>query len=166
MESHLSYPALAYYRSQHSNQSWLAALTTVLDASAFAIASFEGAPYRQARLTFAIARHAVVDLAQIFRTPPRALEADRLSDVALAHLREALREAGMELRDGPEADAKLRELRKLYEPYVVALGRRFLFAVPEFTTSAGRMDNWRTSAWERVSVSSAKAAGVELHEGD
>jgi len=166
MESHLSYPALAYYRSQHSNQSWLAALTTVLDASAFAIASFEGAPYRQARLTFAIARHAVVDLAQIFRTPPRALEADRLSDVALAHLREALREAGMELRDGPEADAKLRELRKLYEPYVVALGRRFLFAVPDFTTSSGRMDNWRTSAWERVSVSSAKAAGVELHEGD
>ena len=166
MESHLSYPALAYYRSQHSNQSWLAALTTVLDSSAFAVASFDGAVYRQARLTFAIARHAVVDLAQIFRTPPLPPAEDRLSDVALAHLREQLAKAGVELRDGPEADAKLRELRKLYEPYVGTLAKRFLFTVPEFSSTAGRIDNWRTSAWERVSASSAKAAGVELHEGD
>jgi hypothetical protein len=79
MESHLSYPALAFYRSQHSNQSWLAALTTVLDASAFAVASLDGSVARQARLTFAIARHAVVDLAQIFRTPPVAAPADRLA---------------------------------------------------------------------------------------
>jgi hypothetical protein len=27
LESHLSYPVLSYYRSQHDNQSWLAALT-------------------------------------------------------------------------------------------------------------------------------------------
>ena len=166
MESHLSYPALAYYRSQHSNQSWLAALTTVLDASAFAVASLEGAVYRQARLTFAIARHAVVDLAQIFHTPPLPAASDRLGDVALAHLRAELAKAGVEMRTGPEADQKLHELRKLYEPYVVALGKRFLFPVPEFSASAARMDNWRTSAWERVSTSSAKAAGVELHEGD
>jgi hypothetical protein len=166
MESHLSYPALAYYRSQHSNQSWLAALTTVLDSSAFAIASFEGAVYRQARLTFAIARHAVVDLAQIFRTPPVAAPADRLGAAALAQLRGQLSTAGVVMRDGPEADAKLHELRKLYEPYVAALGRRFLFTVPDFGTKGGRIDNWRTSAWERVSATSAKAAGVELHEGD
>ena len=166
MESHLSYPALAYYRSQHSNQSWLAALTTVLDASAFTLASFEGPVARQARLTFAIARHAVVDLAQIFRTPPRAPRADRLPPPALAHVREQLRDAGVKVKDGPAVDDKLTELRKLYEPYVTALGERFLFPVPEFVGGAARMDNWRTSAWERVSTSSAKAAGVELHEGD
>jgi hypothetical protein len=166
MESHLSYPALAYYRSQHSNQSWLAALTTVLDSSAFAVASFDGAVYRQARLTFAMARHAVVDLAQIFRTPPRTNVADRLSDVVLAHMREKLEKAGIALRTGPEVDDKLHELRKLYEPYVAALGRRFLFTVPDFGGSVARIDNWRTSAWERVSASSARAAGVELHEGD
>jgi len=33
LESHLSYPVLCYYRSQHKNQSWLTALTAVLDAS-------------------------------------------------------------------------------------------------------------------------------------
>jgi hypothetical protein len=31
MESHLSYPVLCFFRSQHDNQSWLAALSTVLD---------------------------------------------------------------------------------------------------------------------------------------
>src|SRR6266567_6467147 len=31
LESHLSYPVLTYYRSQHERQSWLAALTAILD---------------------------------------------------------------------------------------------------------------------------------------
>jgi hypothetical protein len=34
LESHLSYPVLAYFRSQHDNQSWVAALTMILDACA------------------------------------------------------------------------------------------------------------------------------------
>ncbi len=34
MESHLSYPVLCYFRSQHDNQSWLAAFAAVLDVSA------------------------------------------------------------------------------------------------------------------------------------
>ena len=32
LESHLSYPVLAYFRSQHDNQSWIASLTAILDA--------------------------------------------------------------------------------------------------------------------------------------
>jgi len=166
MESHLSYPALAFYRSQHSNQSWLAALTTVLDASAFAVASLDGSVARQARLTFAIARHAVVDLAQIFLAPPREIVVDRLPPPALAHVRGMLAKAGVEVRTGDAVDQKLQELRRLYEPYVAALGARFLFTVPDFVAGAERFDNWRTSAWEKVSTSRARAAGVELHEGD
>jgi hypothetical protein len=166
MESHLSYPALAYYRSQHSNQSWLAAITTVLDTSAFAVASLEGPAARQARLTFAMARHAVVDLAQIFRAAPRASEHDRLHPGALAEMREQLTQAGLELRVDEEADRKLEELRRLYEPYVRALGERFLFSVPDWSPESTRVDNWRTSAWERVSTKSARRAGVDLHEDD
>src|SRR5439155_1281913 len=64
LESHLSYPVLSYYRSQHDNQSWLAALTTALDASALVMVGIEGACARQAGLTFAMARHGVVDLPQ------------------------------------------------------------------------------------------------------
>lgn len=166
MESHLSYPALAYYRSQHSNQSWLAALTTILDASAFAIASFDGAVGRQARLTFAIARHAVVDLAQIFRATPHPPDHDRLSPEVLARMREQLVHLGIAARSGEAVDQKLSELRKLYEPYLMALGKRFLFTVPDWTPSGGLIDNWRTSPWEKVSTPSARRAGVELHEGD
>jgi len=72
LESHLSYPVLSYYRSQHDNQSWLAALTTVLDASVLVMVASEGACSRQAGLTFAMARHAVVDLAQVLAAPPSA----------------------------------------------------------------------------------------------
>jgi hypothetical protein len=168
MESHLSYPVLAYYRSQHQNQSWLGALTTILDASAFTIASYEGAPARQARLTFAIARHAVVDLSQIFHTPPVPPPIERLTPEGLKRIRDRLAKAGVALHAGPEADQKLHELRRLYEPYVTALGMRFLFTVPNWSPESERVDNWRTSAWEKITSAAVgrARAELELHEGD
>ncbi len=66
------------FPSQHDNQSWLAALTAILDASALAIVGVEGACRRQAQRTFAIARHAVVDLALVFGSPPVQSFRDRL----------------------------------------------------------------------------------------
>ena len=70
LESHLSFPVLSYYRSQHENQSWVGALTAILDTSALLIAGVDGPHGYQARLTFAMARHAAVDLAMVFQTPP------------------------------------------------------------------------------------------------
>lgn len=72
LESHLSYQVLSYYRSQHNNQSWLGALTTILDACALVRVGVDGASAWQAQLTFAMARHAVVDISQILGTPPLA----------------------------------------------------------------------------------------------
>ena len=83
LETYISYPVLAYFRSQHDNQSWLAALTTILDVCAVLIAGIDGLAPWQARLTFAMARHTVVDLAQIVNAPPRAPEPDRLPAAAL-----------------------------------------------------------------------------------
>ncbi len=163
MESHLSYPSLAYYRSQHQNQSWLAALTTVLDTSALAAVSFEGGVADQARLTFAMARHAVVDLAQVFRTAPRAPERDRLSPAALARMRESLALLGLPIRADAAADAELAERRRLYEPYLHALGRRFLFEVPAWSPERERSDNWRTSAWEKATPGRASHPSGGLH---
>ena len=65
LESHLSYPALSFFRSQHNNQSWLGALITILDGSALVMAGVEGLRNEQAKITFAMARHAMVDLAQV-----------------------------------------------------------------------------------------------------
>ena len=44
LESHVSFPLLSYFRSQHDNQSWVAALTTVLDVCALIIARIDGRP--------------------------------------------------------------------------------------------------------------------------
>jgi ion channel len=151
MESHLSYPVLCYYRSQHNNQSWLAALTAVLDASALVMVGVDGTSKRQGQLTFAMARHAVVDLAQIFNTPPREVPLDRLSKDENNRLRSFLSAAGVKLAVGDEADAKLSELRRMYEPYVKSLADYLLVTLPVWAPTAEVFDNWQTSAWGRIS---------------
>jgi Ion channel len=151
LETHLSYPMLGYFRSQHSNQSWIAALTTILDASALLITGTEGAIARQARLTFAIARHALVDLAQVFSTPPVA-GADRLTAAGLARLRADLDAAGVKLAHGPEVEVRLSDLRRMYEPYAIALSRFLLQPMPEWHYETRRRDNWQSSAWDKTSA--------------
>jgi ion channel len=151
MESHLSYPVLCYYRSQHNNQSWLTALTAVLDASALVMVGVDGASKRQAGLTFAMARHAVVDLAQIFNTPPGEIALDRLSRDENNRLRSFLSAAGVKLAAGDEADTKLSDLRRMYEPYVKSLADYLLVPLPVWAPTAEIFDNWQTSAWGRIS---------------
>jgi hypothetical protein len=146
LESQLSFPLLGFYRSQHDNQSWLAALTAILDTSALLIGGVSGCSY-QAQLTFAMARHAAVDLALVLKAPPRSPENDRLSDGDLQRLREMLREADLELRDGAAVAERLTELRGLYEPFVNALARHFLFTLPAIVPQESVTDNWQRSAW-------------------
>ncbi len=151
LESHLSFPVLAYYRSQHNNQSWLAALTTILDANALMIVGIEGAPARQAQLTFAMARHAVADLALTFRKRPRRPAQDRLSSADLSRLRQTLAAAGVRLRDGKVADQRLTELRDMYEPYVNALADYLCMNLPPWIVAGDAADNWQRTAWGRIS---------------
>jgi hypothetical protein len=151
LESHLSYPVLAYYRSQHSNQSWLSALTTVLDVSALVMVGVEGVPEYQAKLTFAMARHAVVDIAHVFNTSPHDPHEDRLPPTELVRLQNNLASHGILLQSGSTAEEKLRTLRHMYEPYVHALSTYLLMPLPEWQIGAESADNWQTSAWGRVS---------------
>jgi hypothetical protein len=166
LESHLSYPVLAYFRSQHNNQSWVAALTTILDVCALVMAGLEGACGCQAKLTFAMARHAVVDLAQIFSAPPRKPEHDRLPPADLERLRHDLSSVGLQLAKGPETDQRLRELRRMYEPYVGALSRRLLLPLPPWIKPPAQRDNWETSGWDsilRAQREESPALGDEEH---
>ncbi|MGD0237591.1 MAG: potassium channel family protein [Syntrophorhabdales bacterium] len=125
LESHLAYPFLAYFRSHHENQSWLGALTTILDTGALACSMIEGGLQRQAWMTFAIARHAVVDLSIVFGISPVDPLTDRLSPADLARLTHMLTGSGLKLKATPDAKNRLSELRRMYE------------------------DNWESSAWER-----------------
>jgi hypothetical protein len=154
LESHISYPVLAFFRSQHNNESWLSALTAMLDVCTLLIAAIDGedTPNWQARLTFAMARHALVDLAQIFSTPPRQPERDRLTASELAKLREFVAPANFQWLQGGEATRRIAELRQMYEPYANALARHFLLAVPPWLRSTSTLDNWQTSAWGKKSA--------------
>lgn len=145
LESHLSFPVLSYFRSQHDNQSWLAAVTCMLDTCALSMAEVKGGNVYRARLTFAMARHAVVDLALIFKAWPQSLPQDRLPEEKRMQLQRALREAGLELHGDAEAAAKLIELRGMYEPFVYALARRFLLRLPAIIGDEESVDNWQRS---------------------
>lgn len=153
LESHISYPVLGYFRSQHDNQSWIAALTAVLDATALCQVGVVGAPTRQAQLTFAMARHAVVDLAQVFNTPPHEFEKPRLTREALDELRSQLAGASIQLQLTPEAEQRLTKFRSMYEPYVAALAEHLLVELPPWFRPSAARDNWKTSRWgERFTI--------------
>jgi hypothetical protein len=161
LESHLSYPVLAFFRSQHDNQSWLASLTVILDTCALIMAGLEGACERQAELTFAMARHAVVDLSQVFLAKPHAPVHDRLPSDRLEELRSVVAGSGLKLRQGSEAEQRLKDLRRMYEPYINSLSIYLRMAIPPWLSSASRRDNWQTSAWERRSGTSGRVATEE-----
>lgn len=150
LESHLSYPVLAYFRSQHDNQSWLAANTTVLDAAAVTISCLEGLPLLQARLTFAMGRHALVDLSQVFRRRPIKDGADRLPAADLERMLGLLAGAGFHVRTDAEAIQHLTELRAMYEPYALALSRHLLMPLPGWLPPEKARYNWQTTAWART----------------
>jgi len=150
LESHLSYPALSFFRSQHNNQSWLGALVTILDASALVIAGVDGLRSEQAKITFAMARHAVVDLAQVVNARYNPNAPDRLSGQELNRLRQKLAERGIKLREGAAFEEKLDHLRSQYEPYAVAIALNLSITLPPWTHPERQKDNWQAGPWDRA----------------
>jgi hypothetical protein len=150
LESGISYPVLGFFRSQHSNQSWLGALMTMLDVTSLVITGIEGIHPGQARLTFAMARHAAVDLAQVVnaRYDPQAPE--RLTDTDFDALRTTLAAAGLKLRSTDEARMKLNKLRSMYEPYLHSTAKNLMVALPPWRHPTKMRDNWQAGPWDRI----------------
>lgn len=158
LESHISYPLLCYFRSQHNNQSWISALTAVLDTCALLIAGVQGHQARQAQLTFAMARHALVDLSQIFSQPPVAGFADRLPPARYDQLYALLCESGVKVCRDEHSMERLAEMRALYEGYAEALSRYLCMPLPPWISEHPRKDNWLTVARLRAQ---AEVAGQQ-----
>jgi hypothetical protein len=165
LESHISYPVVSYFRSQHNNESWLGALAAILDASALLITDGNTPCQRQAKLTFAMCRHTVVDLAQVFYATPRDTGPERLPSADLVRMRQQLAGAGLHILDTPESNAKLNKLRQMYEPYLKALAAHLYVELPPWILAKEVTDNWRTSAWGRISgfSPSDKASAADDH---
>ncbi len=147
LESHVSYPILCYYRSQHDNQSWLSALTAILDACSLLITSLQDKSVRQAQLTFAIARHALVDLVLIFHLKERPVwqeqvKLDRLPSQDFRRLCGLLEKTDIALCGDPASEARLREIRGLYEPYAHALANYLGMPVANWIAEPKAIDQW------------------------
>jgi hypothetical protein len=151
LETHLSYPTLAYFRSQHENQSWVGALAVILDVSAFVLACETNRAARQAGFTFAIARHAVADLTNIFGVRPRSTVIDRLDESTAQHLWEAATENGLLTVEHGFANDRFAAIRSAYEPYLQALSDYLLMDLPPWEPAADATDNWESTAWDFVS---------------
>ncbi len=155
IETHLSYPILGYFRSQHIKQNWLAAITTIVDACAYALAYGPEGDTEGAELTFRIGRHALADLAHTFST--RRLERDpeprsrqRLSHDELAELRERLEGSGLHSEVDEEAcSGRLEELRSSYEPYAIAISRHLALELPDWLTEGDVREEWRAAVGRR-----------------
>jgi hypothetical protein len=164
LESHISYTLLCYFRSQHTNQSWIGALTAMLDTSALLIAGVRGHEARQAQLTFAMARHAVVDLAQVFSITPTENFPDRLPRERYEQLYQLLCQSGVSVcRDG-ESYERLRDLRALYEGYAAALSEHLCMPLPPWIAEHPHKDNWLAVAKVRDQAEAANPEPQNIAE--
>lgn len=150
LESGLSYPVLSFFRSQHSNQSWLGALMTMLDVTSLIITGIEGIHPGQARLTFAMARHAAVDLAQVVNARYDASAPERLTEGDFTALKETLAAVGLNLRSTEEARQKLTKLRSMYEPYGHSTAKNLMVTLPPWRHDTKTRDNWQAGPWDRA----------------
>ena len=143
LESHLSYPMLAYYRSQHDNQSWLAAMACVMDTCALVLVGVEAIRPLQARMTFTMARQVLVEMARSFQIQPsRHNGGDRLDGAAFARLMAVFAESGVGWTGGPQGEETLAALRATYEPLLDGLARYLLLPLPGWTAGDGDADHW------------------------
>jgi len=172
LESHISYPLLCYYRSQHDNQSWLSALVAVIDTCSLLITTVEGPAARQAQLTFAMGRHALVDLGHVFHVESSAREKeqiglDRLPPEAFSNLCENL--SGLHLRLCGDAASmqRLTAIRMLYEPHAHALSDYMKMPLPLWFAEPMKADIWKTVADLRFGgdpLISDRATSAHLHD--
>jgi len=143
LESHLSYPMLAYYRSQHDDQSWLGALAAIMDACALILVGVEDIKPLQARMTFAMARQVVLEMA-------RSLEVSGVQDVGQPRLDPegfqvmlaSFAEAGLTWNGGPAAYETLAAVRATYEPLLLGLAAHLLIVLPGWLPDNDSGDHW------------------------
>ena len=164
LESHISYPQLCFFRSQHDNQSWLGALVAILDTCALLIATVEGEAARQAQQTFVMARHGIIDLANVFSLNGAVPVYDRMPQENLQQICGELASAGFSLCTASASLARLSELRTMYEPQAFKLSRVLVQPLPPFAPEAGKRSNWATVSALR-SATEASLRGRQRIQG-
>jgi nitrate reductase NapE component len=147
LESHLSYPMLAYYRSQHDDQSWLAAVAAILDVCALILVGVEDVKPLQARMTFAMARQVVVEMARSLGvTAARNPGTARLDHDSFEKMLAVFEEVGLHWNGGSEGEEALHAIRSTYEPVLLGLGEYLLTPLPGWIAAGRASDHWERGA--------------------
>jgi ion channel len=111
LETHLSYPLLAFFRSPHDYTSWVTAIGSVLDAATLVLAVVEDGPREEAKTFYLTGVHVVEDLWQYFRQPERDVDIGRAE---FHDVLEDLRGAGIAVQPEDDAWITFRRLRSRY----------------------------------------------------
>jgi hypothetical protein len=160
LESHLSYPMLSYYRSQHDNESWIAGLAAIMDTCALILVGLHEVPTFQARVTFAAARLALVEVNRALRLSPELHAESRLTLSEFNEMKAELVAAGLTLTDEENAEERLAEFRATYEPFLTALADHLLLHVPGWVAPKLQLDNWQASLRGRSAKQLVESAPV------
>jgi hypothetical protein len=136
----------------------------MLDVTSLVIVGVDGIRSEQAKLTFAMARHAAVDLAQVIHAEYNPSPPPRLSTAELEQLRNTLAANGLRLRQDEAGDLKLAKLRSLYEPYVQANAERLLITLPPWVRTEKKKDNWQSGPWDKMIQKKEPAGSLVLDD--
>jgi hypothetical protein len=111
LETHLSYPLLAFFRSPHDNTSWVTSLGAVLDAATLILSTMDKEPLPGAQTFYRTGVHAVEDLFFYFRVQERRpmIERSEFEDV----LRD-FKDLGIPVRPPDDAWERFKTMRKAY----------------------------------------------------
>jgi hypothetical protein len=125
LETHLSYPLLAFFRSPHDQTSWITALGSVLDAATLVLTAVDDEPDEHARLMYGTGVHAIEDLFYYFRLTARepTIQRDEFEDVL-----HDMKDDGYSIRPVDDAFARFTEKRAKYAPRLDAVA--VLLAAP------------------------------------
>jgi hypothetical protein len=130
---------LSYYRSQHSDQSWLAAMAVVMDTCALRMAGAGGFDEFQSERTLAMCISALRNINEILQVRPLERYKDRLSPSAFHTLTEQLRRSGLPEGEG-DVWGRLSKVRNAYEPLLSAMADYLVIKLPAWVPTVGIED--------------------------
>ena len=135
LQSHLSHPVLAYYRSQHIRQSWIISMAALLDSCALLMVGTNSENQAQAKATFQMAQEAIKELCWALSASSRNKFKERLDTETFKKLAAVLAKINFPLPSGKEAEEKLKGLRLDYEPYLLGIATKLKVDLPPWLPS-------------------------------
>ena len=121
LESHVSYPMLALFRSQHPGQSWVTALGVITDAATLTTACVAGADRREPYFLYRRGWRAVVNISQRLQAGAPDQSWTWLNRGNFDRAWDMLVELALPMRDKEDAWERLQELRAPYGAHLQQL---------------------------------------------